>query len=63
MNDRQLARKLILVVLIKVMLIVGLWWAFVRDQKVGVDSEAMAGALTTQTSPQTHTTGEPRHGH
>ncbi|MBS1210701.1 MAG: hypothetical protein H6R19_3099 [Proteobacteria bacterium] len=63
MNDRQLARKLIAVLLIKLVLIVGLWWVFIRGQKVEVDSAAMAGALGTHQTTQTEATGETRHGH
>lgn len=63
MNDRQLTRKLILVVLIKVVLIMGLWWAFVREHKVAVDSSTMAAALNTAPRTPTNTTGDTRHGH
>lgn len=63
MNDHQLTRKLILAVLIKLLLITGLWWAFIRGNKVEVDSAAMAGALSSTQTTQNTSTGETRHGH
>jgi hypothetical protein len=41
----NLRRELTLLVIIKLMVIVGLWWAFVRDAKVEVDSERIATHL------------------
>lgn len=63
MNDRQLTRKLFAVLLIKLVLIIGLWWVFIRGNKVEVDSATMAGALSTHPTTQTEETGETRHGH
>ncbi|MET7013367.1 cytochrome oxidase putative small subunit CydP [Uliginosibacterium flavum] len=60
MTDRQLARKLIIVVLIKLVLLFVLWWAFFRGQQVVVNGEAMAQAVQTD---KTSATGESRHGH
>lgn len=41
-NDQQLVRRLVLVLLIKLVLLFGLWWSFVRDQRVTVDASGMA---------------------
>lgn len=41
----NLRHELILLVIIKLMVIIGLWWAFVRDAKVEVDSERIATHL------------------
>jgi len=40
-----LRHELTLLVIIKLMVIIGLWWAFVRDAKVEVDSERIATHL------------------
>lgn len=60
MTDRQLVRKLVFVVLIKLVLLMGLWWAFIRGQQVVVNSEVMAQTVQTD---KTSATGESRHGH
>ena len=41
-NDRYLVTKLALVLLIKLLVLVILWWAFVRDQRVTVDEHRVA---------------------
>ena len=56
MNDNQLARKLIRIVLIKLGILFALWWVFFRGQTVTVDPATVAGA-----APQT-TQGESPHG-
>jgi len=61
MNDRQLARKLILLVLLKLVLLFGLWWLFFRDQNVVVSSESMAHVIQTNNTQSTET-GDTRHG-
>ena len=45
MNDRRLLRHLALAVLLKLAVLVGLWWAFVHDAKVAVDPDAAARHL------------------
>jgi len=52
--DRQLVRKLGIVVVIKLALITGLWWAFVKDQQVHVDADQATlpwAASAPQTTP------------
>lgn len=45
MTDTQLVRKLVLVVLLKLLVLGGLWWAFVREARVAVDAEGMASTV------------------
>lgn len=45
MTDATLLRKLVLVVLIKLVAIVGLWWLFVRDERVTVAADNVAEHL------------------
>jgi hypothetical protein len=40
--DRSLIRKLAMVLLIKLALLTALWWVFVREQRVMVNSESVA---------------------
>ena len=56
MNDNQLARKLIRIVLIKIGILFALWWVFFRGQTVIVDPAAVVG--TAQQTKQ----GEATHG-
>jgi hypothetical protein len=42
--DQLLVKRLAWVLVIKLMLLYGLWWGFVRDQQVTVD----ASGMTTQ---------------
>lgn len=44
-RDRYLLRKLAAVLLLKLLVLVALWWGFVRDQRVPVDSGAAARQL------------------
>ncbi len=41
-TDHRLLREIVVVILIKLVLLTGLWWAFIRDHKVSVDGHAMA---------------------
>jgi len=61
MDDRRFARKLILLVLVKIVILFGLWLAFFSGQRVLVSSETMANAIQSN-HPQGPTSGEPRHG-
>ncbi len=55
MNDNQLARKLIRIVLIKLGILFALWWVFFRGQTVTVDPAAVIGtAQQTQQGETTH---------
>ena len=40
--DQVLVRRLAVVLAIKLVLLFGLWWGFVRDQRVTVDASSMA---------------------
>jgi len=40
--DKTLVTKLAVVLLIKLAILVGLWWGFVRDQRVAVDGGRVA---------------------
>lgn len=50
MTDATLLRKLVLVVLIKLVAIVGLWWLFVRDERVTVAADNVAEHLAQPVS-------------
>jgi hypothetical protein len=41
-TDQRLVKRLVWVLLIKLVLLFGLWWSFVRDQRVPVDASGMA---------------------
>jgi hypothetical protein len=43
--DKTLARKLALVLLVKLALLLALWWGFVREQRVTVDADGVATQL------------------
>ena len=43
--DPTLAKKLALVLLIKLVVLVALWWGFFREQRVTVDAESTAAQL------------------
>lgn len=40
-----LARKLVVVLVLKLAVLFGLWWGFVREQRVQVDSDLVASQL------------------
>jgi len=44
-SDPTLARKLALVLLIKLAVLVALWWGFFREQRVTVDADSAAAQL------------------
>ena len=60
MNDSLLARKLIIIVLIKIIVIFSLWWAFIRDQRVTIDTGTMANVIApvSQSAPVQHQTSQ-----
>ncbi len=43
--DKPLARNLALVLLLKLALLLALWWGFVREQRVPVDADKIAAQL------------------
>ena len=45
--DRKLVRKLSLVLLVKLAVLVVLWWGFVREQRVVVDGNSVAAQFIT----------------
>ena len=47
--DKTLVRKLALVLLIKLAVLVMLWWGFVRDQRVTVDTNSVAAQFLQST--------------
>ena len=49
-TDRKLLRDITIVVVLKLIALTALWFAFVRDQKVSVDAER-AAAVVTSTTP------------
>jgi hypothetical protein len=55
--DRYLVTKLALVLLIKLAVLVALWWAFVRDHRVTVDEHRIADQFLSSQSLNT-TPGE-----
>ena len=50
----DLRRELYLLVIIKLLVIIGLWWAFVRDARVEVDGERIARHLATPVAVTPH---------
>lgn len=44
-QDKTLVKKLLIAVLIKLVVLVALWWGFVREQRVTVDTETAATQL------------------
>ena len=60
--DQGLLRHIVVVVVIKLVLITALWWAFIRDSKVAVDPGAMAAQVVAPASTKQHTTSGETHG-
>lgn len=44
-HDRSLIRKLAVVLVVKLAVLTGLWWGFVREQRVPVDAQGAAAQL------------------
>ncbi|MGD9871404.1 MAG: cytochrome oxidase putative small subunit CydP [Thauera sp.] len=61
-TDRRLVREITVVIIVKLMLITALWWAFIRDAKVAVDPGAMAAQVVAPASSKLHTTSGETHG-
>lgn len=62
MSERRLLRKLGVVILLKLFLLTGLWWMFIRDERVPVDAERAAHAIIGDSSATMVKQGE-QHGH
>lgn len=60
-TNPQLARHLAWVVVIKLVVITGLWWAFVKGQHVTVDADHAAPPWVTV--PANHATSQPSDSH
>lgn len=56
LSDRRLVREITLVIIVKLALVAALWWAFVREATVPVDSAAMAAQTITAASSKRQTT-------
>jgi hypothetical protein len=56
LRDRTLVRKLAVVLVVKLAVLTGLWWGFVRDQRVPVDTDSaamqMLGSRPAPTDPE-----------
>ena len=50
-DDARLRREIYAIVIIKLVVIFGLWWAFIRDAQVEVDQERLAEHLATPAAP------------
>ena len=61
-TDRRLVREITLVIVLKLILITALWWAFIRDAKVPVDPGTMAAQVVAPASSKLHTTSGETHG-
>lgn len=61
-TDRRLVREITVVIVVKLMLITALWWAFIRDAKVAVNPGAMAAQVVAPASSKLHTTSGETHG-
>lgn len=61
-SDQRLLRHLTLAVVIKLVLITALWWAFIRDAKVAVNPGVMAAQVSTPASTRQLTTSGETHG-
>jgi hypothetical protein len=58
LQDRTLVRKLAFVLVIKLVVLVALWWGFVRDQRVPVDVDAAASQMLGDRPAPASTTQE-----
>lgn len=45
--NKRLLHHLVIAVLIKLLVLTGLWWAFIRDAHVNVDADTIANRLGT----------------
>ena len=61
-TDRRLVREITLVIVLKLILITALWWAFIRDAKVAVDPGAITAQVVAPASSKLHTTSGETHG-
>ncbi|WP_136416287.1 cytochrome oxidase putative small subunit CydP [Herbaspirillum sp. ST 5-3] len=59
MTDRRLLLELSIVLILKMLLLFALWWAFVRDERVSVDAEHAARAIVGATITTVITSATP----
>lgn len=57
-TDRKLLRDLVVVVVLKLIVLFALWFAFVRDQRVSVDAGRVAAVVTSPASNLRSSQGE-----
>lgn len=50
--DRHLLRHIVIAVLVKLLVLTALWWGFVRDARVSVDTESAAARITVSATTQ-----------
>ncbi|MBK5912956.1 cytochrome oxidase putative small subunit CydP [Rhodocyclus purpureus] len=59
LSDRRLVRELTVILVVKIMLITAIWWAFFRGERVPVDPGVMAAqAVSPALAPRPTTAGE-----
>lgn len=59
LSDRRLVRELAVILVVKIMLITAIWWAFFRGEQVPVDPGVMAAqAVSPALAPRPTTAGE-----
>ncbi len=59
LKDRKLRNDIALVIVIKLVLIMALWWVFFRGATVAVDDAATAAHLIAPPNPPISVNGEP----
>ena len=57
-TDQKLLRELVVVVVLKLIVLVALWFAFVRDQRVSVDAASVAAVVTSPAASVRGSQGE-----
>jgi hypothetical protein len=50
-DERRLVRHLAIAVALKLVVLSGLWWGFVRDERVSVDAEAASAHIGAPRPP------------
>ncbi|MHB8354024.1 MAG: cytochrome oxidase putative small subunit CydP [Burkholderiales bacterium] len=58
MLHSKLMRELTFVVILKVLLLTLIWWAFIRDYRVAVDEAGMAAALRLNETQSVNSGGD-----
>lgn len=51
-SDRRLLRHLLIAVLVKLVVLAGLWWMFVRDARISVDTERVVAQVIDAASSE-----------